>query len=126
MCCNGKKDERTKVFELKFMNMCTEGVYEKPELLDDLWDTAVAAGHKNEVLNAKNEVGDLPIHITAENGNPTVMEWIVKKWNEENVPLSINTENHTGRQPLFLCCLKGYIGAESVFAKLPMTKTQRL
>ena len=81
-CCRGNKNQQTKVFELKFMNMCTEGVYEMPELLDTLWDDACAQGRKDELLNAKNELGDLPIHITAEHGNPTVMRWMIKKWKE--------------------------------------------
>ena len=42
--CTKKKSGKTKVYELKFMNLCTEGCYEKPEILDKLWEEAVEAG----------------------------------------------------------------------------------
>jgi len=36
-CCGKKK---AKLFELRFMNLCTEGCYERPDALDDLWKEA--------------------------------------------------------------------------------------
>lgn len=81
--CTKKKSGKTKVYELKFMNLCTEGCYEKPEILDKLWEEAVEAGEQNQILQAKDDDGDLPIHHCAEFGNPSVLAWIINKWKEQ-------------------------------------------
>ena len=36
----GKK--KAKIYELKFMNLCTEGCYNRPDALDSLWELAEA------------------------------------------------------------------------------------
>ena len=124
--CTKKPPEKTKIFELKFMNMCTEGCYQKPEMLDNLWNEAVSMNEQRQILDATDDEGDLPIHLCAEFGNPTVLAWVIEKWKSNGEPLDINKPNSDGYTPLFLCCLKGYSGAEAVSGKAPQTKIMRL
>ena len=56
-----KKEKKAKIFELKFMNLCTEGCYKREEALDNLWNQAVAEGKEQEILQAKDEENDTPI-----------------------------------------------------------------
>ena len=126
MSCKKKKEARPKVFELKFMNLCTEGCYRHPEMLDNLWEDAVGQGKEQEILEAKDDSGDSPLHKTAENGRPTVMNWIFNKWKEQGLALDVNKKNSDGYTPLFHCCLKGFLGNETVAGKSQETKICRL
>ena len=62
------------------MSACTEGCYGKPSVLDALYDKAEEEKLQDQIFNAKDEDGDLPIHKAAMHGNPTVISWIIAKW----------------------------------------------
>lgn len=59
-------------------------------------------------------------------GNPTVLQWIIDKWEEEKRPLDINTPDHQGYTPLYLVCYKGFLGAEGIMGSSPEVKRKRI
>ena len=70
-CCK-KKPPPIRVHELKFMSTISEGfAYGKPEIIDTVYEKASAAGAVNQIFEAKDEDGDLPLHKASYFGNPT-------------------------------------------------------
>jgi len=45
--------------------------------LDKMYEEAKAAGKLSEIINAKNDEGDKPLHIACEFGNADVVKWIL-------------------------------------------------
>ena len=57
-CCKKK----TKLYELQFINLCTEGCYQEEYKLDALWNQAMADGNQeDQILNAVDDEGDTPL-----------------------------------------------------------------
>ena len=117
--------KETKLFELRMMTLATEGCYAEPHLLDHLWADAEELGKVSEILNAKNDQGDNPLQLSARYGNPRVLSWIVKKWEDVSCELDIDAPDSDGASPLFACCQKGYLGAELIHSRTPETKRKR-
>ena len=67
--------------------------------------------------------GDRPLHIAAEFGNSEVVQWILE---HEELRADVNAKNGNALTPLFLVCLKGYVGAEGIGNKTDSVKTKRL
>ena len=88
--CGKAKPKDVKQHELAFMNICTEGAYGNPNLIDTIFNRAKDEGQVSQIFEAKDEDGDLPIHKAAMNGNPTVLKWICEKWAANGVPLYID------------------------------------
>lgn len=42
-----------------------------------MYEEAKAAGKLSEIINAKNDEGDKPLHIACEFGNADVVKWIL-------------------------------------------------
>ena len=81
-CCK-KKAAPIKMHELNFMSTISEGfAYNNPQIIDSVFDKAVAAGCINQIFEAKDEDGDLPIHKASFYGNPTSTQWIFDKWED--------------------------------------------
>ena len=93
LCSKGHK---VKVYELKFMNLCTEGCYNRPEALDHLWNEAVNEGKQGEILGAVDDEGDTPVQKCAKYGNPTVLRWVLEKWKEEGVRVDLEQKDSDG------------------------------
>ena len=123
-----KKTREVRVHELAFMGLCTEGAYNNPGLMDEIFRKAEEAGHADQIFNAKDDDGDLPIHKAALMGNPTVIEWIIAKWKDAGHELDINVIDHNGYTPLYLTCYKGQIGVDSPQAgiKAHLAKQKRM
>jgi len=75
----GKKAE-PKTFELRFINLCTEGCYDGLSPLDNLWKEAEELGKLDEIYNAADEEGETAIQKCAKFGNPKVLAWVIEKW----------------------------------------------
>ena len=67
--------------------------------------------------------GDRPLHIAAEYGNSEVVQWIL---DHEELRADVNGKNGNALTPLFLVCLKGYVGADGIGNKTDSVKTKRL
>lgn len=67
--------------------------------------------------------GDLAIHIACECGNPEVVQWILDNPEMKN---DTNSRNGNNMSPLFLVCLKGYIGADGIGSRTDPVKMKRL
>ena len=123
--CFGSSAAEIRSHELAFMSIVTEGAYKSAKLIDAVYDKAVADGAQEQIFNAKDDEGDLPLHKAAMHGNPTCLDWIFKKWDEQGIPLDADTQDHNGYSPLYLVCYKGFLGAETQ-AFSPDTKMKRL
>ena len=75
------------------------------------------------MIDAKDDDGDKPLHIACEFGNSEVVQWILDK---EELKVNVNEVDSNNSSPLFLACLKGYIGAEGIGSKSDAVKTKRL
>ena len=117
-CCK----KQFKEYELKFMNLCTEGCYGKPQVLEDLWNKAMNDNREGEILDAKDEGGDTPLQKCAQYGNPTVMQWILAKWKKEGKEIDFEEKDSQGNTPLMAVCVKGYLGSEAIAGKMFSTK----
>jgi len=93
--------------------------------INKLWSQAKAQGLTDEIINAKNDEGDRPLHEACEQGQASVVEWILEQ-PELGAKNYIDEKAQNGMTPLFLVCLKGYTGAEGVGAKMNRTKENRL
>ena len=122
--CSKKKKVRQ--HELSFMGVMTEGAYKSPGLLDAIFDKAVAEGEQDQIFNAKDDDGDLPIHKASMYGNPTCLQWVIDKWAETGQPSVINALDHNGYTPLYLVCYKGFLGSEGVAGNSPEIKQKRI
>ena len=78
MICGGKK--RVRHHELAFMGIVADGCYGKPHILDDIFNKAKEEGELDQIWNAKDAEGNLPLHKAALHGNPTVMQWVIDTW----------------------------------------------
>ena len=121
-CCK----KQPKMYELKFMNLCTEGCYNRPEALDELWNEAVAENKDREILDAVDDAGDTPIQKCGQYGNPTVLQWVINKWKGQGKELDLEQKDSEGNTPLMAACIKGYLGSEAIAGKLFATKEKRL
>ena len=74
------KKPEPKKFELRFMNLCTEGCYDGIEPLEQLWKEAEAEGQLNQIYDAADEEGETAIQKCAKFGNPRVLAWVIEKW----------------------------------------------
>lgn len=63
------------------------------------------------------------MHIAAEFGNSEVVEWIL---NKAEMKAKVDSRNGNDLTPLFLVCLKGYVGAEGIGSKTDSVKMKRL
>ena len=81
---------------------------------------------QDQIFNAKDEDNDLPIHKAAMHGNPTVISWIIGKWEAAGKNLDIDTPDHQGYSPLYLVCYRGFLGAEGIMASSPEVKKKRI
>ena len=68
----------------------------------------------------------MPIHKACLFGNPTVVQWIVDKWDEYHVLLDVDAIDQHGYTPLYLVCYKGYLGTEGVTSNAPDTREKRM
>ena len=125
LCCK-KAPKTVKQHELAFMGICTEGAYNDSGLIDAVFNKAQEQHQENQIFEAKDEDGDLPIHKAAYNGNPTVLLWIIEKWLQNNVDLNIDEPDSSGYSPLYLACYRGYQGPEELNSKTEITKQKRL
>ena len=108
-----KKTREVRVHELAFMGLCTEGAYNNPGLMDEIFRKAEEAGCADQIYDAMDDDKDLPLHKAALMGNPTVITWIIDKWAAAGKELDINALDHSGYTPLYLTCYKGQIGVDS-------------
>ena len=92
--------------------------------LDELYKQAKEAGLEREIIDAKDDEGDKPLHIACEFGNSEVVEWILSR--QEELKVNVNEVDSNASSPLFLACLKGYVGAEGVGSKTEGVKVKRL
>ena len=58
-------------------------------------------------------------------GNPTVLQWIIDKWADNDRDLDVDTPAH-GYTPLYLACQKGYFGADGIKGIMPEVKKKRI
>lgn len=66
----------------------------------------------------------MPLHIACEFGQAEVVQWILDK---PELKADVNGVNSNALSPLFLVCLKGYVGAESgLAARAQSVKEKRL
>ena len=91
--------------------------------LDKLYAEAYAAEAIDEIHNATDDDGNLPIHLACQNGNPEVVEWVLNKPALGQDPNVISAHFMS---PLFLTCRKGYVGAEGMGARSDSVKHKRL
>ena len=91
-----------------------------------MYDEAVKAGCGDQIFDAKDDDGDLPIHKASMYGNPTCLKWVIEKWRASGKPLDIDVLDHNGYTPLYLVCYKGYLGAEGVAGNSPEIKMKRI
>lgn len=82
--------------------------------MDTLWDMAKAEGLESQIIKAVDDEGDKPLHIACEFGNSDVVEWLLSK---PEMKADVNAKDSNDLTPLFLVCLKGYVGAEGIGAK---------
>ena len=80
-------------------------------------------GQEYEIIDAKDADGDKPLHIASESGNSKVVKWIL---NKREMKADVNEPNANGQTPLFLVCLKGYMGAEGINSRSGAVKMKRL
>lgn len=124
--CFSSEPKAVRAHELAFMSVCTEGAYGKTEILDTILEKAEQEGCVEQIFEAKDDVGDLPIHRAAENGNPDVMTWIFQKWEERGYDLDVDETDHNGYSPLYLVCFKGFLGSEGMVGLTPEILKKRL
>ena len=124
--CRKKKKVQIRKFEVAFISLCTKGEdgewrtkQNGKRPLDELYDRAVEAGLESEIINAVDDDGDKPLHIAAEFGNSEVVQWILDK---PELKADVNSKNGNDLTPLFLVCLKGYVGAEGIGSKTDSVK----
>ena len=60
------------------------------------------------------------------NGNPTVLAWILEKWEANGYPLEVDTMDSQGYSPLYLVCYRGFQGAAGINGSTAETKKKRL
>lgn len=111
--------------EVQFFNYATKGEPKDSQTtrpLDRMWNECV---NKDEIINARNDEGDRPLHVACYGGHREVVEWILNK-PELNAKAYINDPDHRGLKPLFLVCLKGYVGVDGVGARMATVKDDRL
>ena len=127
--CKKKKDVIRK-YEVQFIQMCTKGEGQNYKTraegvrpLDKLFNEAQAAGLQAEIINATDDDGDKPLHIACEFGNASVVEWILSK---PELGAEVNALNSNALTPIFLVCLKGYIGTDGVGSRTETVKMNRL
>ena len=125
-CCSNSGPAEVRKHELAFMGIVSEGAYGNPSILDDILKNAKEEGQENQIFNAHDEDGDLPLHKAAMHGNPTCLRWIIDNWRAHDRNVDIDEEDHNGRSALFLVCYKGYLGAEGMVAKTAETKKKRM
>jgi len=90
-----------------------------------MYEQAKADGALEQIINAADDEGDRPLHIACEFGNAEVVKWILDK--KEELKADVNEKGPgTGLSPLFLVCLKGYVGAEGIGGKTDGVKAMRL
>lgn len=127
--CGGKKKLNIRQHEVAFIGICTKGEDESykntanPRPLDALWELAEKDNQLKQLLNAHDDEGDQPLHIACENGHDEVVEWIL---NKKELRTNVNALNGNALTPLFLTCLKGYMGAEGTASKSEGVKAKRL
>lgn len=114
MSCFSKEKKLVRKHELAFMSICTEGAFNKKDLFDAVLENAVKDGQTEQIWEAKDDDNDLPLHRAAENGNPTAMQWIFDKWDEQGIPLEADTLDHNGYTSLYLVCYKGFLGSDGL------------
>ena len=104
-----KEKKAVNVHELAFMSAATEGCYGQPALLDAIYEKACMYGFEDQIFQARDRINnEHAIHKAAMHGNPTVLEWIIKKWKEAGICLNIDEKNEQSYTPLFLACQKGF------------------
>lgn len=91
--------------------------------LDQMYANAFEDGKVDEIHNAVDHDGDAPLHIACEFGHPEVVEWILSK---QEMKADVNSLNNNDLTPLFLVCIKGYVGAEGIGSKTQLVKQKRL
>ena len=124
--CRKKKAQINEI-EVEFITICTKGEDPQPagepRELDQLFSKATEKSRLSDLVNAIDDDGDQPLHIAAECGNAEVVEWILSK---SELDAKVNTSNGNNLTPLFLACLKGYVGAEGMGARTDSVKHKRL
>lgn len=90
-----------------------------------MYDEAVRQGALEQIIKAADDEKDRPIHIACEFGNAEVVQWILSKKEELKVNVNEISGEH-GLSPLFLSCLKGFVGAEGVGSRTIGVKAKRL
>ena len=78
------------------MNLCIEGCYKNEQALDALWNEAVNDGMQSQILEAVDDEGDTPIQKCCKYGNPTVLKWVINKWDEEGVSYDLEKKDSDG------------------------------
>ena len=73
------------------MTYCVKGLQANDiDQLNQLWQEAEEKGELDQIINATDDLGDLPIHKAANFGNYHVLQWIFN--NERlNAQAQINT-----------------------------------
>ena len=80
---------------------------------------AAGEGELNQIFAARTEGGSNPLHLAAKLGNPAVVEWILKTWEEKHQTKIVNEKDEDGHTPLFLVCQEGFSGQEKILRKDP-------
>ena len=63
------------------------------------------------------------MHIACEFGHSEVVEWILSK---PELKADVNSLNGNALSPLFLTCLKGYVGADGLGSRTAAVKVKRM
>ena len=121
-----RKKHKVKVIELKFLNICTEGLYSGNNSLDKIFAKAENKGELDQIRYAADQEGNTALHKACRFGNPSVVEWIIKKWREIDWHLDAETLDDDGFTPLFSVCIRGFNGSELIARKKESTKRNRL
>ena len=125
MCFSKKKKVVSKNTQ-RFLTLCVKGAgFDHVSRLEEIWNNALNEGTVDELINARDDVGDSPIHKTALYGHYNILKWMFEK-DEFKKVIEVDEPDSQGYTPLFLACFKGYIGSEQILARDDSTKARRM
>ncbi len=84
--------------------MCYEDNVTK-EALDDLFSRAKERDEVECILFSKDAEGNTPLQKASRHANFDCVDWIIRKWYEFGIDLSINAPDFMGYSALMHCCV---------------------